>query len=73
MTLPELPADAYTDALSAFSDPPCPSAACADADELIAWQQEFRQTLARLTGWCHSGSRRLRRFSTRSIPVITAD
>ena len=47
----DLPADAYTDLISALPDPPSPSAACGTADELLSWQAEFHTVLAELRGW----------------------
>jgi hypothetical protein len=46
-----LPVDNYTDVIAGFGDPPCPSAACLDADQLVSWQRAFHQTLAQLRGW----------------------
>ena len=47
----DLPADAYTDLIGAFPDPPSPSAACRTADDLLTWQREFHGVLAGLRGW----------------------
>lgn len=49
--MPELPSDAFTDLISAWPDPPSPSARCGSPEELLAWQQEFHGILDDLRGW----------------------
>ena len=46
-----LPVDNFTDVIAGFGDPPSPSAACVDADQLVSWQGDFHRTLVQLRGW----------------------